>query len=285
MASPLVIEVRDYSFRYESTHEWALNSVTLTASEGTVVGLIGRNGAGKSTLCKAIGGIIALYYAGEMQGKIFLTLGHDRVDLTAGMDSRVSVFIESPSCYSVSGRFSVAEEIQASLENRGVMPKVIERTVLDLAEQLGISGLLGRNPTELSGGEGKLVSLACALVVDAELLVLDEPTGQLDATHKELLRDIILTRKRKGQLTVLADHDYEFLAAICEKIVVLNNGKVVCAGSPGEVFRSEVVTKCGVGTTYWVTLFKGLIAAGEFRQDTPLPVTFQEAAQACREIP
>jgi tungstate transport system ATP-binding protein len=210
----------------------ALEVPSLTVERGEILAVIGPNGAGKSTLLRLMG-----LLQQPTQGKIYF---HNReVIPTDGLDIRrrmASVFQE-PLLLNA----SVYENAVLGLKLRRVDRRAAEQQVLPWLERLGISHLAKRQARSLSGGEAQRTSLARALVLDPEILLLDEPFSPLDPpTRDSLLFDLQRILRETGITTILVTHQREEAFMLGDRVAVLIGGKVHQIGSAGEVFLHPV---------------------------------------------
>jgi tungstate transport system ATP-binding protein len=210
----------------------ALEVPSLTVERGEILAVIGPNGAGKSTLLRLMG-----LLQQPTQGKIYF---HNReVIPTDGLDIRrrmASVFQE-PLLLNA----SVYENAVLGLKLRRVDRRAAEQRVLPWLERLGISHLAKRQARSLSGGEAQRTSLARALVLDPEILLLDEPFSPLDPpTRDSLLFDLQRILRETGITTILVTHQREEAFMLGDRVAVLIGGKVHQIGSAGEVFLHPV---------------------------------------------
>jgi energy-coupling factor transporter ATP-binding protein EcfA2 len=245
-----VIEVSDLSYMYPGGRGLALSGVTLRIPEGQFLGVVGANGAGKSTLCLALAGLLPALFRGTLHGSVAVNgLNAPRLG-PAAMAGTVGLVL--PNAFSqISGaRFTVAEEVAFSLENLAVArPEMVGRVAEALAVT-GLTALAERSPFELSGGEQQRLALASILVMQPSVLLLDEPTSQLDpAGARDLIGAIdALTRQRRTTV-LLVEHRLEWMAAHADRVVLLDSGRVVADGSPREVLGSADLEVLGVRRT------------------------------------
>jgi energy-coupling factor transport system ATP-binding protein len=207
--------------------------VGLEVGAGELVVVAGASGSGKSTLLRAISGLVPHFHGGTFAGQV----------IVAGMDTRehgpgtlaavVGTLFQDPETQVVMG--TVRGELAFGLENRGESPAAVARGVEEAALALGIAHLLDRPTHELSGGELQRVALAAALAGRPSLLVLDEPTSQLDPVAGDELMGLL--RRLNEDLDVaivLAEHRLERCLAAADRVIALDRGRVVCDGTPHE---------------------------------------------------
>src|ERR687893_93808 len=232
MPEPLVVAER-FTYRYPEAARPSLRDVTLALEPGTFTVLAGVSGSGKSTLLRAFSGLVPHFHGGEASGE--LTVGgldvreHGPGELAAVCGT---VFQE-PETQVVMG--GVRAELELPLEHRGEPPAAVARAIEETALTLGVAHLLERRTDTLSGGELQRVALAAAMVHGPELLLLDEPTSQLDPVAGD---DLVWLLRRLneewGTAVLLAEHRLERCLAAADRVLVMDAGRVALAAPPAD---------------------------------------------------
>jgi energy-coupling factor transport system ATP-binding protein len=230
-APALAVEALTYS--YPAAVRPALNDVSLAIAPGEFVLLAGRSASGKSSLLKAACGLIPHFFGGEIDGTVAV-VGLDAIAAGPGqLASAVGYVSQDPETQVVST--TVAAEIGLPLELRGDSPADRARAVEEVALALAIPHLLGRTVDTLSGGELQRVALAAALVTRPSLVLLDEPTSQLDpVAGDELIWLLRRLNEEWGVAVLLAEHRLERCLAAADRVVAMDGGAINFDGSPGE---------------------------------------------------
>ena len=233
MAEPL-LEAAGLTYSYPAAARPALGGLDLTIDRGDFVLLSGASASGKTTLLRAACGLVPHYYGGSFAGDLRLG-GHSVREVgPAEMASLVGYVAQEPESQIVSS--TVGAELELPLELRGIAPGEIARRVVETATSLGIEGLLERTTDSLSGGELQRVAIAAALITHPPLLLLDEPTSQLDpAGAEELLALLARLNERLGLTIVVGEHRLERCLAVAGRVVRLEGGRVSFDG-PAERF-------------------------------------------------
>ncbi|MCC6147104.1 MAG: ABC transporter ATP-binding protein [Anaerolineaceae bacterium] len=277
-----IIEIENLTYTYPVENFPALHGVNLRVEEGEWVVVSGENEAGKSTLCCIIAGLIPSVYRGKLEGTVRLcsldVCQASRKDLI----HRVGMVMQNPFHQISGGRFTVAEEVAFGLENLGVPRPEMHWRVNDMLAQVGIAHLARCSPFSLSGGQQQLVALAAALVMHPEVLVLDEPTSQLDPQASQKVLAVVQDLQKQGLTVVLVEHRLEWAAEFASRLVILEKGTICADGLPAQVFAGLAGRASGVHFPA-VTLLgfqarrEGLWPAGR-----PLPVTIEQAVRGFR---
>ena len=233
----------------------ALSDVTLSIQGGQIYGLIGPNGAGKTTLFNVITG---LYQPDggefELNGRPYSPSSPHEV-ARAGIArtfQNIRLFGDMTALENVMvGRHVRTHQgvIGAVLRHRAALDEeaAIQQRALELLNFVGIAHLAGRTARHLSYGDQRRVEIARALATDPLLLALDEPAAGMNATEKESLRILLLTIREQGTTILLIEHDVKLVMGLCDRLTVLDYGKVIAEGSPAEVQKHPAVIAAYLG--------------------------------------
>ena len=221
--------VHELSFAYEGATRAALTDISLTVAPGEIVLLTGGSGCGKTTLIRALAGLVPHFHGGRFAGRVMVG-GHDtRRTRPAELAGTVATLFQDPEDQTIFGR--VLPEVSFGIENAGAPAMQISELARAALEEVGAGHLAEREVGELSGGELQRVCLASTLALRPGLLLLDEPTSQLDAEGARSLIALVreLARER-GTAVVLSEHRLAHEAA--DRVVRLDEGRVVYDGRP-----------------------------------------------------
>lgn len=265
-----LLEIKNFTFSYPQSPQPALKDINLSVEKGEFIGVTGPTGAGKSTLACCLNGIIPHFQGGSAQGQINLQ-GSSIFTRSAAQISRLvgSVF-QDPEAQIISTE--VEQELAFGLENLGFPPKEIEKRISDALDLTGIAELRHRPTAALSGGQKQRVAIAAALAMLPEILVLDEPTSELDPVGTEEVFQVLNHLNKEQGITILIiEQKTEQLAAFAGRMVVLNSGEVVMDGEPWQVFsRQEELEAIGIKIPQ-VTRLAGMLG-GKDKYSLPLTV-------------
>ncbi|HET8592519.1 MAG TPA: ATP-binding cassette domain-containing protein [Solirubrobacterales bacterium] len=230
MAEP-VLRAEGFSYSYPGGPP-ALRGLELGIEPGEFVVLAGRSGSGKSTLLRAACGLVPHFHGGEVAGGLEVA-GHDvRSSGPAELASVVGTVTQEPETQVVSA--TVRAEIELPLELRGASPAVRSRAVEEVALALAIPDLLERTTDTLSGGELQRVALAAALAIRPRLVLLDEPTSQLDpVAGDELISLLRRLNEEWGVAVLLGEHRLERCLSAADRVIALDSGSIAYDGPPG----------------------------------------------------
>ena len=234
MFEPIAI-FKDVSYKYPRSEDFVLRDINLEVHKGEFLGLIGPTGAGKTTLCLALNGIVPQFYGGRYFGSVHIgnldTVEHP----ISALANYVGQVFEDPETQLIST--SVENEVAFALENLKVEREVIIERIPQALSAVRLEGTEKKHPHELSGGQKQRLAIAAAIAVQPSLLILDEPTSQLEpvgaeevfATAHELNQDL-------GMTIVMASHSAEEMAAFSDRVALVSHGQIVALGSPDEIY-------------------------------------------------
>ncbi len=231
-----MIEFIDVSFSYDKKGINVLNNLTFKIEKGEFVAIVGKNGAGKTTLLKHINGLLRPTIGEvKVEDEDIVKKPLSEMAMTVGLafqNPNHQLFAES-----------VMKELEFGPKNLGSDPNEIEEKILEIAEHFGITHLLERNPLELSGGEGRLVSIASVLTMNQSILVLDEPTFGQDYRQKKRLGNFLTSLTEKGITVIVVSHDLNFILDFAQRIIVVSHGEIIKDGSTFDILSDEALLK------------------------------------------
>lgn len=227
-----MIRIENVSFKYPDSENIVLNNVNLSIKKGEFITICGKSGCGKSTLLRHLKPVLMPY--GIFEGKI-LFQNRNLKDLTNREQAeKIGYVFQSPDNQIVTDK--VWHELAFGLENLGYSKEVIRLRVSEMASFFGIQDWFEKDISELSGGQKQLLNLAAIMVMEPEVLILDEPTSQLDPIAADNFLEILKKVNRDiGTTIIIAEHRLENLFTMSDKVVVMEDGKVISNGSPSFV--------------------------------------------------
>ena len=269
------IELRDISYKYPLTKNYALQHINYQFDSGKFYGIIGENGGGKTTLCNLIRGLVPHFYKGELEGQALVDDIEIRDWDMDELSSRIGYVFQNPFTQISGIKKTVFEEVALGLENLGYPKQEIIEKVTAVCQQLKIEHLIAKDPNELSGGQRQRVAFASILTMDADIFVIDEPTSQLDPEGTEDVFQIINTLKNSEKTIILVEHKIDLIAEHCDEILVMNNGQIVASGPTHEVLCNLEITEQGAMIPQTALLGHEMARAG--KPLGKIPITISEA--------
>ncbi|MFF2447416.1 energy-coupling factor ABC transporter ATP-binding protein [Neobacillus sp. NPDC058068] len=233
------ISIKDLSYQYPIGKKQALKTINLEIEKGKLYTIIGENGSGKTTFCHILRGFIPYFHKGELKGTVSID-GKDLFDYEIEeLAIKVGYVFQNPFTQISGIKDTVFEEIAYGLENLGVEREEITARVNEVMDLLGIQYLREKHPIHLSGGQKQRVVFASIIVMEPDILVIDEPTSQLDPHGTEEIFKIINIMKQKGKTIILVEHKMELIAEFSDFVMVLQDGNLVMQGKTEEILTDE----------------------------------------------
>lgn len=274
-----VIELKDYTFQYSTAKQPALKDINLTVEEGEFIAIIGPNGSGKSSLCYTLSGFVPHFFKGESSGSVIVDGVDNLTSTLAEMVLHAGLVFQNPFNQISGSKFTVYEEIAFGLENLGVPREEMPERIDDAMNMTGIKHLADRSPYALSGGQQQRVALASILVMQPKVMVLDEPTSQLDPIGTREVFQVVRSMTGKGITIVMAEHKMEHIAAFADRVIVLDEGQIIRQGSAHQTLTDPLLPERGVGVSRYTMVARLAQAEKLWPSNHVLPVTIDEAAE------
>ena len=240
------IKVENLKYRYPNTTKLALDGLDFEIEKGSFIGIIGENGAGKSTLCQAFNGLVPGFFKGAYGGKVLIGDTEVAKTTVSKLCQKVGLVFQNPFNQLSGAKETVFEEIAFGLQNFGVPKEEMISRVNEVMELLDIADYRDRNPFDLSGGQMQRVALAGILAMKPEVIVLDEPTSQLDPAGSEEVFAAVDKLAKSGITIIMVEQKLEKLAEYCDRILLLHQGKQIAFDSPEQIFSREDLQNYGV---------------------------------------
>ena len=271
-------KLEDVSYKYPLEDREILKNINLDIKKGEFWAVIGKNGSGKTTLCNVLRRFVPDFYKGELKGRITLE-GKELKDYSAKeIVQKVGFVFQNPFTQISGVKETVFEEIAFGLENLALDAEYIRKRVEETLKLLHIEELRDKNPYELSGGQGQKVALASIIAMDPEIMVIDEPTSQLDPKRKEEIFEIIDILKKEGKTIILVEHKLELIAEYAEKVMVLDEGEMILSGNTEDVLKNKILMEKEIGIPQYAALAYRLMDKGKVKFEE-IPITKEKAVE------
>lgn len=231
-----LISMQNVSFQYQDTVEHSgIFNIDLEIKKGSCVLLCGKSGSGKTTITKLINGLIPHFETGEKRGVVLLDSQNTNDMRMYQIAEKVSSVFQDPK--SQFFNIDTETEIVFSLENQGASDEMIDRRLQAAIQELHIADLMEKNLFEMSNGEKQIIAFACAYAADSEIVVLDEPSSNLDLEAVEIIRQIIAKMKEKGKTIIIAEHRFSYLKGLIDDALYIKDGVIEYRFTAQEFFE------------------------------------------------
>lgn len=271
-----LIEVKDLKYRYPGTTELALDGVSFTVEKGEFIGIAGENGAGKSSLSQALLGLIPQFYKGAYGGSVTVCGMDARSTPVSELCRHVGLVFQNPFNQLSGAKDTVYDEVGYGLQNLGFPPEEIRTRVESVLRCFGIWEYRDRNPFDLSGGQLQRVAICSVLAMKPDVLILDEPTSQLDPEGSEEVFHTVDELTKMGITIIMIEQKIEKLAGYCDRVLLMHQGHVVDYDTPRKIFSREDLYDLGVNPPAYTCFARANALVFE---DGTLPVTHAETLE------
>ena len=220
-----MLEFKDVSFTYKNSNNKVLDRVNFKINKGECILLTGVSGSGKSTLIHLMNGLIPTLYEGQLEGEI-LFKNKDLKDIESyDISKNIGYVSQDPR-----GHFfttNTTSELVFSMENYGIPLNEMKKKYSELVNLLELEKLVDKNIIYISSGERQKIAIGCSLSLEAEIIILDEPSSNLDFHMTKKLKQLIEKLKTKGYTIIIAEHRMYYIQDLIDRVFVINNGKVI----------------------------------------------------------
>jgi len=253
-----IIEVSHLKYRYPDTTKLVLDDISFSVEEGAFIGLIGRNTAGKSTLCYALTGLIPHFFKGGYGGTVTVVGLNVRNSDVSEVTAAAGLVFENPFSQITGSRFTVYEEIAFGLENMGLPREEMIQRIEESLDLLDIRKVKDKNPFDLSGGQMQRVAIAGVVAMKPKILVLDEPTSQLDPQGSEEVFKVVENLTKEGITIIMAEQKMDKIAKYADRVLLMDDGKVIAYDTPEAIFSRDDLAEHGIHPPVVTTIAKHL---------------------------
>jgi len=276
-------KIENVNYKYPLEDKQALKNINIEIKKGEFWAVIGKNGSGKTTFCNMLRRFVPDFYKGELTGKIMLEDKELKDYSQKELVQKIGFVFQNPFTQISGVKDTVFEEIAYGLENLGVEKEEIISRVEKILKLLEIEKLRDRNPYDLSGGQKQRVALASIIAMDPDILVIDEPTSQLDPKGTEDIFKIINLMANEGKTIILVEHKLELIAEYAQNIIVLDEGEIILSGKAEEVLNNKILLEKEIGMTQYSILAYELEKAGKVEFEE-IPITKEKTIELLKEL-
>ena len=275
-------KIENVNYKYPLENKQVLKNINIEIKKGEFWAVIGKNGSGKTTFCNMLRRFVPDFYKGELTGTITLEDKELKDYSQKELVQKIGFVFQNPFTQISGVKDTVFEEIAYGLENLGLDKEEIISRVEKILKLLEIEKLRDRNPYDLSGGQKQRVALASIIAMDPNILVIDEPTSQLDPKGTEDIFKIINLMANEGKTIILVEHKLELIAEYAQNILVLDEGEIILSGKAEEVLNNKILLEKEIGMTQYSILAYELEKAGKVEFEE-IPITKEKIVELLKK--
>lgn len=266
-----MIEFSNFSFRYGDNDDYALKNIDTRIEDGEFVLVSGPSGGGKSSFCRCINSLIPHFYGGIVSGDVTVNGLSIRTTTPRELARTVGMTFQDPENQLTAT--DVEREIVFGMENLGFDRKLMSKRLEESLDSIGIAHLRHRAIPELSGGEKQKIAIAAVLALHPRILVMDEPTSELDPKGaEEVLSVVQRLNDELGFTVILIEHRLERVIHLVDRIMLIHQGELIADGSPRDVLSDHRILEIGVGVPPLISLANQLRKQGHPVETVPMTV-------------
>ena len=272
-----MISIANLSYRYPESEDWALQSINLKIAKGEFCSIIGPNGAGKSTLAYAMSGYVPHFFKGQMQGQVLIEDRDIGQETLGQLSGDIGLVFQNPFNQITGTKYTVREEIAFGMENLGIEVREMEARISQALSTVGLENEAERSPFSLSGGQQQRLAIAAMLVMQPKLLILDEPTSQLDPHATHAVFDALAKMAKAGNTSiVMIEQKFEWVAKFSDRVFLMDQGQLIAEGLPEDILNSEALAKTGLKRTRYSQIAQALVDRKLILQPKKMPTTLKK---------
>ena len=275
-------KIENVNYKYPLENKQVLKNINIEIKKGEFWAVIGKNGSGKTTFCNMLRRFVPDFYKGELTGKITLEDKELKDYSQKELVQKIGFVFQNPFTQISGVKDTVFEEIAYGLENLGLDKEEIISRIEKILKLLEIEKLRDRNPYDLSGGQKQRVALASIIAMDPDILVIDEPTSQLDPKGTEDIFKIINLMANEGKTIILVEHKLELIAEYAQNILVLDEGEIILSGKAEEVLNNKILLEKEIGMTQYSILAYELEKARKVEFEE-IPITKEKTLELLKK--
>jgi energy-coupling factor transport system ATP-binding protein len=252
----LAVSIEDLTFTYQGNEQPALQNIQAQIEEGTFIVVMGHGGAGKSTLCCSLNALVPKFFHGKYQGRVLVKGQEAARHRVAEMSRLVGLVFQDFEAQ----LFSTNVELEMAFgpENHCIPHPEIEQRIQHYLTFIGLQNLRNREPASLSGGQKQRLAIGSVLTLEPNILVMDEPTTDLDPLGREEVLSLAKSIREEGRILLIVDHEPE-TAITADQVWLMREGEIVSQGPPSEILLDALkIESCGIKTLPMIELFRSM---------------------------
>ncbi len=275
------IKFNNFHFRYKGNDEYALKNINLEIGSNRFILLAGETGSGKTSLIRCLNGLIPQFYAGYYKGYVEISGKNTTETTISELSTEVGIVFQNPENQLIT--MNVEHEIAFGLENLGIPREEIKEKITNVVEITEIKSILDKAPFEISGGEQQRVAIASILALEPSVIVLDEPTANLDPLFARKILNLLKKIQVEKKITVIiSEHRMDLILPIVDEIILMKESEIVAHGVKDKVINSNTFENLNINKPKIYSIFNELKNRNQFRHN--IPVSIQDAISSLKRI-
>ncbi|HUW90338.1 MAG TPA: ABC transporter ATP-binding protein [Candidatus Nanopelagicaceae bacterium] len=276
-----LIKFNNFHFRYKGNDEYALKKINLEIGSNKFILLAGETGSGKTTLIRCMNGLIPQFYAGYYKGDVEISGKNTTETTISELSSEVGIVFQNPENQLIT--MNVEHEIAFGLENLGIPRDEIKEKIKEVVEITEIESIIDKAPFEISGGEQQRVAIASILVLEPRVIVLDEPTANLDPLFARKILNLLKKIQVEKKITVIiSEHRMDLILPLVDDIILMKESEIIAYGAKDKVINSSTFENSNINKPKIYSIFNELKKRNKFQHD--IPVSIQDAISSLKMI-
>ncbi len=276
-----LIKFNNFHFRYKGNDEYALKKINVEIGSNRFILLAGETGSGKTTLIRCMNGLIPQFYAGYYKGDVEISGKNTTETTISQLSSEVGIVFQNPENQLIA--MNVEHEIAFGLENLGIPRDEIKEKIKEVVEITEIESIIDKAPFEISGGEQQRVAIASILVLEPKVIVLDEPTSNLDPLFASKILNLLKKIQVEKKITVIiSEHRMDLILPLVDDIILMKESEIIAYGAKDKVINSSTFKNSNINKPKIYSIFNELKNRNKFQHD--IPVSIQDAISSLKMI-
>ncbi len=276
-----LIKFSNFHFRYKGNDEYALKNINLAINSNRFILLAGETGSGKTTLIRCLNGLIPQFYAGYYKGYVEISGKNTTKTSISELSNDVGIVFQNPENQLIA--MNVEHEIAFGLENLGIPKEDIKEKIKEVVEITEIESILDKAPFEISGGEQQRVAIASILVLEPNVIVLDEPTANLDPLFAKKIINLLKKIQVEKKITIIiSEHRMDLILPLVDEIILMKEGETLTHGTKDKVINTNIFENLHINKPKLYSIFNELKNRNQFQYD--IPVSIQDAVSLLKTM-
>ncbi|PNV77116.1 MAG: energy-coupling factor ABC transporter ATP-binding protein [Thermoproteota archaeon] len=264
----VMIRIEDVTFTYAGRTKPAVRNINLSINRGEFILVVGASGSGKSTLLRLLNGLIPHFYEGEFKGRVLVDGVDTRETTVSKLSRRIGMVFQNPDNQIIT--LQVKRELVFGLENIGMDRDEMEMRIRKILGEIHMERIEDKYTDELSGGEKQLLAIAATLAMEPEIIVLDEPTSELDTANAMRIAGILRKIHEKGKGIVVSEHRLDLFIPLADRIVIMDGGVIVADGPVTDIVKEVDFRKHKINEPVAVRIYREITRRGIKIEKIPL---------------